>query len=172
VFGQLGRDSYALCHDFVGNPIVRAYDHPRSDHVEMFAAFGRAVYYAQGFESLVLVNLQYSLALDHSFADLNAVDTSADEHGSIPLGQLASKLAGYLKDDALSTEVKHAISTRNALVHHFFATRTAGIVMTHTETTGAISWILAASEEFTRVSRKLEARWEAMRLLWRTTRAQ
>lgn len=137
---------------------MQPYDHPRPDHLEMFAAFGVASYHAQVFESLVLTNLQYSLALAGDFKSLDEVDRSAAKLGTIPLGQLFERLKNHLADSQLRAEVEQGISTRNALAHHFFRTRTAGIVMTPTETADAITWCRAAHVEFSKVSGQLQAR--------------
>lgn len=141
----------------------QAFGNARSDHVELFAAFGFASRCAQEFESLVFVNLHYSLALAGEFASLDEVDQAAERQGSIPMGQVFSKLAKHLKDDHSKSLIEHAISTRNALVHGFFRTRTAGVTMTQTETAEAIKWCQDASEEFDTVSRVLDALWEEQR---------
>jgi hypothetical protein len=138
----------------------RTFDEARPDHVELFAAFGFASRCAQEFEAIVFVSLHYSLALAGNFASLGEVDRAAEKQGSIPLGQVVSKLTEYLNDDEFRASIEHAISTRNSLVHGFFRKRTAGIAMTKAETADATAWCEAASEEFVSVSRKLHARRE------------
>jgi hypothetical protein len=130
----------------------------RPDHREMFAAYGRASYFAQEFESLLLVNLQYSLALAGEFANLDEVDRAASRRDAIPIGQVFKRLEAHLEGEKLMALVPRAIKTRNSLVHHFFRDRRVGLAMTPAETTAAISWCESAHGEFIKVIRLLDDR--------------
>ena len=133
----------------------------RPDEVEMFAAFGIASQRAQAVELLLLVNLQYSLALVGAYETLNHVDRAAQKLGAVPMGQVFKRLTEFLEDNALKSSIEHAILTRNALVHGFFNKRTAGASMTHPETADAIVWCGTAHTEFDNLHRRLEDRLKA-----------
>ena len=141
-----------------------AYDPPRPDHVDMFAAFGRASYCAQEFEVLLLSNLQYSCALAGKFASLDELDRDAAKNGSIPMGQVFRQLCEYLQDSdtAMKARIADAITMRNRLAHNYFRKSTNGIVMTPEETAESIKWCERAASGFATVCNLLNKRLERL----------
>jgi len=145
--------------------VMLRYDERAPQVVSIFMEFAQASCKAQEFESLLKLNLQYSLALAGIFESVSASDDSARKHEVISMGQIYERLKPYLRDASLSSMIDRGVDTRNALVHQFFATRQAGLVLTAKESAGAIKWCRAATAEFTVICRKLEDRWAELAAL-------
>jgi len=129
-----------------------------SDERAMFEAFGYASFRAQGFESLLIKNLQYSLVLRRQFKSPSEMDESASRYGVMQMGQVLAALTPLVDDDELLERIQHAIYTRNDLSHHFFRTRKSGEFMSSTEIREAIEWCGAAAAEFATLSLELSDR--------------
>ena len=147
-----------MTHEHPGRTVVLRFSSATSDEVAIFQAFGYASFCAQGFESLVIRNLQYSLVLKHAFKSPQEMDASAAKHGVMPMGQVFAILSPLLKDEGLRRRIQHAIFTRNDLSHHFFRTRKSGAFMSTGEIKAAIQWCNDASAEFAAVSAELDTR--------------
>ena len=139
--------------------VMLRYESGSPEKDQVFLEFAKASCRAQELESLLKLNLQYSLALAGEFRDVDQSDVSALKHDVISMGQIYEKLKPYLLDESLSSSIQQALVRRNALVHHFFLKHQSGLVLRAEEINDALKWCRRASAEFGRVCSQLELRW-------------
>lgn len=136
--------------------------HQSPDAVRLFAEFGLATFCAQELEAALFTDLIYSRALAREFSTISALDKAVTKHKVLPMGDTFRRLEKHLDDEHLGKMIKHALVTRNALAHHFFAGPEHGLLMTQEDIAGAVDTCHGAVKEFKTLTARLEERYATL----------